>query len=210
MRGISLPGDVTRYDLVYVANLSAVFNVNDVLENKLLSSAGLTWLLGQLTGFFAVGIKGCKQILFRSIFSFSDINKVFHQWHNAEFYAYFDGSTSGNINYFAEMNVYCSDICDLIKLWNFLVIQTYRPQLLATEVRARQPPLCSCGVVESTDHYLLRCPNFHNPRQHYLNNLPCPLLLQNLLFGSEYLSIDQNMFVFIKVQKYIEATKRFA
>ncbi len=71
-------------------------------------------------------------------------------------------------------------------------------------------PLCSCGVVESTDHYLLRCPNFDNPSQHYLNNLPCPLLLQNLLFGSEYLSIDQNMFDFIQVQKYIEATKRFA
>ena len=70
-------------------------------------------------------------------------------------------------------------------------------------------PLCSCGAIETVTHFLLQCPNFTHLRQQFIFNLPCPPISNNLLYGDEKLSLDQNKLIFDSVQKYIVATKRF-
>lgn len=70
--------------------------------------------------------------------------------------------------------------------------------------------LCSCGEIETTSHFLLVCRNYSIIRQQYMSNLPCILTYQNLIYGNEHLSDDENAYVFIKVQEFIIASKRFA
>ena len=68
-------------------------------------------------------------------------------------------------------------------------------------------PLCSCGWVETVDHFLLHCPLLADIRLRFLSDMPCPPFLQNLLIGIENLSTDQNKVIFS--QDYIIASKRF-
>ncbi len=70
-------------------------------------------------------------------------------------------------------------------------------------------PNCTCGAVESVSHFLLHCTNFDIHRQRYLANLPCPPISENLLNGNERLSFEQNKYIFLQVQQFILATKRF-
>ncbi len=45
-------------------------------------------------------------------------------------------------------------------------------------------PLCSnCGSVETTEHFLLRCPRYSNLRDNILSELPPNLTEHHLLFG---------------------------
>ena len=53
-------------------------------------------------------------------------------------------------------------------------------------------PLCSCGSVETVDHFLLHCPLLADIRLRFLSDMSCPPILQNLLFGNQNLSTDQN------------------
>ncbi len=69
-------------------------------------------------------------------------------------------------------------------------------------------PLCTCGSIETTSHYLLSCRNYHHLRQLHLSDLPCPPIANNLLYGNERLSFEQNIYIFLQVHKYISATKR--
>lgn len=71
-------------------------------------------------------------------------------------------------------------------------------------------PLCRCGAIETPTHYLLLCPLYHTQRLRYLSNLPCPLLLNNLIYGNDNLTVEQNKYVFYKVQQYLTASKRFS
>lgn len=68
---------------------------------------------------------------------------------------------------------------------------------------------CSCGNIETVNHYLLSCPNFQVQRNTFFANLQCPLTVQNLLYGSEHLNFEHNTNIFSCVQQYIVATKRF-
>ena len=70
-------------------------------------------------------------------------------------------------------------------------------------------PLCSCGDVETVNHFLLHCPNYSRLRHDLILTLPCPPLLNNLLYGDEKLSPAQNKLVITNVQRYILASGRF-
>ena len=70
-------------------------------------------------------------------------------------------------------------------------------------------PHCSCGEIETPNHYLTECPNYSLQRGLYLSNLPCPTILNVLLYGSDRLSLRENSFIFLKVQQFIVASKRF-
>ena len=73
-----------------------------------------------------------------------------------------------------------------------------------------ESPLCACGAVETASHYLLHCPNYQNLRQQLLSDIPCPPLLNNLLYGDEKLTYLQNKTIVLRVQKFIVASKRFS
>ena len=61
-------------------------------------------------------------------------------------------------------------------------------------------PLCSCGSVETVDHFLLHCPLLTNIPLRFLGNISCPPILQNLLFGNENLPTDHNKVISSRVQ----------
>ena len=42
---------------------------------------------------------------------------------------------------------------------------------------------CSCGEIETVDHYLLHCKNYHRLRAIISSNVQFPLTLSNLLYG---------------------------
>lgn len=70
-------------------------------------------------------------------------------------------------------------------------------------------PLCICGAIETPLHYLIHCPRYDRARQLFFSDLPCAFVINNLLFGDEHLSFESNKFLFLHVQGYIAATKRF-
>ena len=64
-------------------------------------------------------------------------------------------------------------------------------------------PYCACGQVESTSHFLISCKKYTDLRNElmYTINYPVTIDLKLLLKGSDTLSVDQNIDIFIKVQK---------
>ena len=81
-------------------------------------------------------------------------------------------------------------------------------------------PLCSCGNdVESTEHFLLHCPQFVNERRTLLStlgNFNCSLLentskvlTQTLLLGNTSLSESDNSKILSATIDFILSTKRF-
>ena len=81
-------------------------------------------------------------------------------------------------------------------------------------------PLCSCGLeVESTIHYLLRCPFFSSERKSFLDevsaiiggisHLPDQKLVNILLYGKDYLTIKQNSSLLSLTIAYLKLTGRF-
>jgi len=66
-------------------------------------------------------------------------------------------------------------------------------------------PNCLCGEIESTYHYLFKCPKYTRQR----NSLFRPSA-DLLLFGSPDIDIDSNIIVFTTVHKYISQSKRFS
>ena len=74
-------------------------------------------------------------------------------------------------------------------------------------------PLCICGSVEDTYHYLLTCNRFSNLRQELFNKVStiCRPTLNVLLYGTcnDELSMEQNKNIFLAVQNYLLKTKRF-
>jgi hypothetical protein len=75
-------------------------------------------------------------------------------------------------------------------------------------------PNCLCGEIESTYHYLFKCPKYTRQRNilfrklfQLLNIRPSESLL---LFGSPDLDIDSNIIVFTTVHQYISQSKRFS
>ena len=81
-------------------------------------------------------------------------------------------------------------------------------------------PLCSCGNnVESTEHFLLHCPQFVNQRSTLLSTLgnfkssllenTSKVLTQILLFGNKSLSPSDNSKILRATIDFILSTKRF-
>jgi hypothetical protein len=69
-------------------------------------------------------------------------------------------------------------------------------------------PDCICGAIETPSHFLIHCPRYQHIRQHCFTNLPCATTVNNLN-GDEHLTYQENTILFLRVQKFIEATKRF-
>ena len=72
-------------------------------------------------------------------------------------------------------------------------------------------PSCACGSVETTNHFLLECPQYIQARRDMITTLStfCVPSPNNLLYGDSNLNNDQNKLLFQTVQKYISDTKRF-
>ena len=72
-------------------------------------------------------------------------------------------------------------------------------------------PLCACGSVEDTYHYLLVCNCFSNLRRDLLNTVSmiCRPTIDVFLFGNDELSTEQNKNIFLAVQNFVLKTKRF-
>ena len=73
--------------------------------------------------------------------------------------------------------------------------------------------MCSCGAgIETTGHYLLRCPNFAPVRSNFLNriseinvefrNLNVLILISLLLFGSKKQTFDANTEIFTVFKRF--------
>ena len=75
-------------------------------------------------------------------------------------------------------------------------------------------PNCLCGEIESTYHYLFKCPKYTRQRNSLFQKLFQLLNIRPsenlLLFGSPDLDIDSNIIVFTTVHKYISQRKRFS
>ena len=72
-------------------------------------------------------------------------------------------------------------------------------------------PNCACGQVESTSDILISCKKYTDLRNEFMYtiNYPVTIDLKLLLKGSDTLSVDQNIDMFIKVQNCILKSKRF-
>ena len=81
-------------------------------------------------------------------------------------------------------------------------------------------PFCSCGLdIESTAHFLLRCPTYITERRTLLSTIEnidknlldlCePVLIRTLVFGSNSFDADANTNVLNAATECILSTKRF-
>ena len=73
-------------------------------------------------------------------------------------------------------------------------------------------PFCECGASETPEHFFLHCPRYAQQRLTYFDRLPNlneRSLVKCLLSGNSELNEEENKDIFIKVQSYIKATKRF-
>ena len=75
----------------------------------------------------------------------------------------------------------------------------------------RDSPLCSCGDIETSEHYFLQCCRYHLQRHEMLSNISqlCHVSIDVLLFGDISLSNEINSRIFSPVQKFIRDSKRF-
>ncbi len=70
-------------------------------------------------------------------------------------------------------------------------------------------PLCTCGAQETVTHFLLHCPLYQQQRNELLTNINIPPLTENLLYGNEHLTFEENKDIFLQLQKFIMSTNRF-
>ena len=72
-------------------------------------------------------------------------------------------------------------------------------------------PLCRCGSIETTEHFLLQCTRYTHIRQLLIASVsaittPC---LHTLLYGDDSLDYNVNSIIFDLVHDFIFSTKRF-
>lgn len=72
-------------------------------------------------------------------------------------------------------------------------------------------PICNCGAVEDTYHFMLVCDIFSDLRQELFRIVSsfCPPTLDTLLYGNASLSDTNNKCIFLAVQDFIIHSKRF-
>ena len=72
-------------------------------------------------------------------------------------------------------------------------------------------PLCLCGAIEDSKHFLLTCDRYRDLRQVLLDNiLPfCEPTFDTLLYGNSELSGAENKLIFLSVQEFIIKSNRF-
>lgn len=106
---------------------------------------------------------------------------------------YYTGSREVSIQH-ARLRMHCSSLKEHLFSKNII-----------------ESPLCTCGEIEDTKHFLLACPIYTNQRTTMLNNLSniTPITENILLFGNESLDSDKNETIFKHVQGFITHTQRF-
>ena len=80
-------------------------------------------------------------------------------------------------------------------------------------------PICNCGPVETTVHYLLHCPTFSNERLTFFNKLQSTdvniiskddsNISKLLLYGDHSFDDEKNSFILTASIEHIISTKRF-
>ena len=72
-------------------------------------------------------------------------------------------------------------------------------------------PLCACGSIEDTNHYLFNCVQYNDIRQQLINSISdfCDPTLNILLYGDRNLTYEQNKNIMISVQEFITKSGRF-
>ena len=106
---------------------------------------------------------------------------------------YFDGKRVGQI-YHVRLRTNCSSLNEHLFSKNII-----------------DSPLCVCGAVEDTNHFLFNCHRFHNLRQDLFATVTpvCQPISNILLYGSERLTYNENQQVFLAVQNFLIKSKRF-
>ena len=70
-------------------------------------------------------------------------------------------------------------------------------------------PYCSCKLVETSEHFLLKCSLYERLRNDLFVNLSSHLNINNLLFGDSNLPDCENESNFLVIQDFIIKSKRF-
>ncbi|MCG8047067.1 MAG: reverse transcriptase domain-containing protein, partial [Candidatus Thiodiazotropha endolucinida] len=104
-----------------------------------------------------------------------------------------DGKRTGQI-YHARLRMRCSSLNQHLFSRNII-----------------DSPLCVCGAIETTQHFLFSCTRYTHLRQDLYTELQpiCQPSLDVLLFGNHELSDSNNKQIFLAVQEFIIKTKRF-
>ncbi|MES9881747.1 MAG: reverse transcriptase family protein [Sedimenticola sp.] len=105
---------------------------------------------------------------------------------------YYDGNRMGQIMH-TRLRTECSSLND----------QLFRKNLVIS-------PLCNCGSVETTYHFLFTCTRYSDIRNLHFNSLPHNVNERHLLSGIPGNSYEDNKNMFLTVQAYILDTKRFS
>ena len=113
---------------------------------------------------------------------------------NTKPHSYFSsGSRLGQI-YHARLRTHCSSLNE--HLFTKSIVDS---------------PLCVCGEVENTHHYLFDCIRYDHLRRELLNTVShyCEPTVNTILFGNPALTSTLNQNIFIAVQDYLIKSKRF-
>ena len=124
--------------------------------------------------------------------------------------------------------VYINDIVDCvdcgIKLYaddTILYLEFDRPELAANQLNRNlnniskwenDSPQCICRLgIEDCFHYFFQCPLYNVEREKLFVNVQrlCNVSLQSLSNGDESLTLEDNLFLFEHVERFIYETERF-
>ena len=115
---------------------------------------------------------------------------------------------------------------NLFKVSNYYLLGSRKCNIIHTRLRHQcsslgadlfraniiSDPSCACGCpLEDAIHYLLECPLYTNARMQLIMSITPYTVIsnENLLFGSDNLTDENNLIVFRNVQKYIHHSNRF-
>jgi len=96
--------------------------------------------------------------------------------------------------YYARLRTHCSNLYEHLFTKNIV-----------------ESPLCTCGDIKDTYHFLFSCPLYMGSLFEIYNQLFAyrPLTVRLLLFGSSLLTDTSNSYIFRCVHNYLQHTRRF-
>lgn len=82
------------------------------------------------------------------------------------------------------------------------------------QLHVRDNPFCECStnVIEDSSHFFFDCPFYYNERIElitFVENLIPNVTIECILFGSDELSLEENLEMFKNVEEYISSSGRF-
>ena len=181
----------------YLSSLAPA-QVNELVEINLRNASNLTLIPARTSLYFS-----------------SFLPSVVREWNNLPLQTRQAPSTS----------VFKNSICKTNQVPKYYYFGKRWPQSIHTRLRTQcsslnqhlhrkniiETPLCRCGEIESSYHFFFNCPFYTVIRHELFSTISslCTPSLRVLLFGNDQLSLNENMFIFENVQKFISASKRF-